>query len=102
MSAPPLALPELTGTRDRAKEMLTAAAVPQDLRGMQVVVDAGSVIAATDSFADELVRAILVDRHADQLIVSLVGPDFAQTLKSRGRFYRVLDRLQILSGPLPS
>ena len=98
VSAPTFDLPQLTGTRDRAKRLIADADLPVDLSAAEVRVNAGSTLAGTDSFADELVRAILVERHAARLVVDLVGTDFSHKLVAAADRYAVTDKLVVTSG----
>ncbi|MHA3704313.1 hypothetical protein ACXR2U_19240 [Jatrophihabitans sp. YIM 134969] len=70
-----LQLPRLVAGRDFAAEMVEAfAARDGALDGARVVVDASELLSGTASFAGELVRRILVDAHAAELL--LVGAPF--------------------------
>jgi hypothetical protein len=91
-----LELPQLSGGRKRAVALLDAANVPASLRGLRVEVDCRQLRAGTESFADELVRTILVDRGADQLVVTNVVGTFASYVKSAGETHAVSDRLSVL------
>jgi hypothetical protein len=60
--------PALAGSRLRAQQIL--AGLPDDLSGAVVRMQCGSLIAAAASFADEVVRTVLVDRQALRLEVT--------------------------------
>ncbi len=98
VSAPTLDLPQLTGTRDRARQLIANADLPVDLSSAEVRVNAGSTLAGTDSFADELIRAIPVERRAARLVVDLVGADFSHQLVAAADRYAVADKLLVTSG----
>lgn len=90
LDAPPLA-----GSRESVRRLLDDN-LPDDLAGTTVVVDFGDLLAATVSFADELVRQILVVRNAALLHATAVGDEeFANYLRSRAAHNQVADRLQI-------
>jgi hypothetical protein len=91
-----LEAPVLAGSRPRAQQIL--AKLPPDLSGKVVRLYCDSLIAAAASFADEVVRTVLVDRHAKRLEVSSVSDsDFVGYLRERAGFYDVADQLQVLS-----
>jgi hypothetical protein len=88
--------PVLAGSRPRAQQIL--AGLPEDLSGAVVRLQCDSLIAAAASFADEVVRTILVDRHAERLeVASVSDQEFVGYLRDRADVYGVADRLQVLS-----
>jgi hypothetical protein len=66
-----LRLPRLVGTREAAVDLLDAQDVARDLRTADVVVFCDDLATGSASFADELVRQVLVERHGVHLV--LVG-----------------------------
>lgn len=102
MSAAVLELPQLTGTRDRARRLLANSGLPAALEGLTVHLDAGPTLAGTDSFADEMVKILLVERHAEGLVVTLVGPDFAEKFHQAARTYGVDTRVKTFTGAGPA
>lgn len=78
-----LNLPQLSGGRARVTAIVEEAGLPTDLRGTTIVVDCRQLVAGTASFADELVKIVLADRHADELEVINVSGDFGR-LPQRG------------------
>ncbi|OBI82703.1 hypothetical protein [Mycobacterium sp. 1245805.9] len=91
-----LEAPVLAGSRPRAQQILTQ--VPVDLSGTVVRLQCDSLIAGAASFADEIVRTILVDRHARRLdITGVSDQEFAGYLRERARVYNVANRLQVRS-----
>ncbi|MGU3650713.1 hypothetical protein [Mycolicibacterium sp. A43C] len=91
-----LEAPALAGSRPRAQQLL--AGLPADLSGKVVQLHCGSLIAAAASFADEIVRTILVDRRAARLEVTSVSDrEFVDYLRERAQVHHVQDRLQIRS-----
>lgn len=91
-----LEAPALAGSRPRAQQLLVD--LPEDLSGHTVQLHCESLIAAAASFADEIVRTILVERHADQLeVTSVSDQEFIGYLLERAAVYGVTGRLQVLS-----
>lgn len=91
-----LEAPALAGSRPRAQQLLVD--LPDDLTGSAVQLHCESLIAAAASFADEIVRTILVDRHAELLeVTSVSDQEFITYLRERAEIYGVADRLQVLS-----
>lgn len=66
-----LRLPYLAGRREHVHELLAAQGIPASLAGEVLVVLGRDMAAASESFADELVREIVVVRGAAQM--ALVG-----------------------------
>jgi hypothetical protein len=87
--------PVLAGSRPRAQQILSM--LPDgDLSQYVVKLQCGSMIAAAVSFADEIVRTVLVDRNAARLEVSNASDqEFVDYLRQRAKFYQVEDRLQL-------
>ena len=82
-----LEAPVLAGSRPRAQRIL--ASLPADLTGQIVQLHCGSLIAAAASFADEIVRTILVDRHAKALeVTSVSDQEFIDYLRERAEVIR--------------
>jgi hypothetical protein len=63
----PVIAPKLVSSRDQARELTSSLA--DDLSGTAVTVDCTALQASTPSFVDELVKAVLVDRGGDRLII---------------------------------
>lgn len=93
-----LELPQLSGGRKRAVALIAASEIPADLHGSSVIVDCRQLRAGTESFADEFVRTILVDRSADRLCADNVTQQFADYLKAAAESHAVLDRLTVTLG----
>jgi hypothetical protein len=69
--APPaaqLTLEERPGSRIDARELLDEH-LPDDLSGNRVTINGVALAAVASSFMDELVKGILVERRAEELIV---------------------------------
>nr|WP_314141084.1 hypothetical protein [uncultured Rhodococcus sp.] len=89
-----LPLPPLVGTRKRARTLVES--LPPDLESKIVVVDCRDLMAATESFADELITRVLVDRRAAQMhFVNVSDLEFANWADERARFHHVSDRVKI-------
>lgn len=86
-------LPRVVGTRPAVAPFL--ADVPGDLRGQKVVLDSRALLSGTPSFADEMVKAVLVDRGADELVVLGANSDFASDIAVSARDHGVLDRVRL-------
>ncbi|WP_179476374.1 hypothetical protein [Mycolicibacterium vinylchloridicum] len=88
--------PVLAGSRPRAQQILST--LPEgDLSDYVVELRCGSLIAAAASFADEIVRTVLVERNAARLEVGNVSDqEFIDYLKDRAEFYGVRDRLEFI------
>ncbi len=90
-----LELPQLSGGRKRASTLVAAAHLPADLHGSTVIVDCRQLRAGTESFADELVHIILVQRGAARLHAENVAGDFVNYLTAAAVSYDVTDRLVV-------
>ncbi len=95
-------LPQLTGTWLRARHLIATWGLAQDLSGVRVHLNAGATLAGTQMFADEMVRSILVERCAEQLVVSLVGPVLNEQFQRAADHFGASDRLCVYSGPGPA
>lgn len=85
--------PSLAGSRRRAQRVI--AHLPDDLSGAEVVLNCRGLLAAAVSFADELVKQILVVRGAALLrVVEVSDAEFVNYLKARAKAQGVSDRLQ--------
>jgi hypothetical protein len=74
------------------------AGLQADLTGQIVRLHCDSLIAAAASFADEIVRTILVDRNAARLeVTSIPDQEFIEYLRDRAVVHKVSDRLHVLS-----
>lgn len=86
--------PSLAGSRDKAQQLLSR--LPHDLSNAEVVLDCGGLLAATVSFADELVHEILVVRRARALrVVHVSDVEFSEYLAQRATEHEVSDRLSV-------
>ncbi|QWY82307.1 hypothetical protein SEA_PHISHY_33 [Gordonia phage Phishy] len=70
--------------------------LPADLTDAEVVLNCRGLLAAAISFADELIKEILVNRHADQLrVVEATDREFLTYLSERAEAHGVRDRLYV-------
>lgn len=91
-----LATPDHAGSRDQARTL--AAALPADLEGETVLLDCSELVIGTPSFLDEVLKQILVLRHAAVLEIS-GAPDRARDLLERAAENRsVRQRLHMVVG----
>jgi hypothetical protein len=91
-----LEAPALAGSRPRAQQLL--ADLPLDMSGKVVQLHCELLIAAAASFADEIVRELLVLRDAKLLVVTGASDqEFIAYLHERADVHDVADRLQVLS-----
>ena len=87
-----LEAPALAGSRCRAK--LVVLDLPADLSGAEVVLNCRHLLAAAVSFADQLVKEILVTRRAHRLrVVEASETEFLDQLRGRAAAHGVADRL---------
>lgn len=88
-----LPLPPLVGTRKRAQTLVDALG---DVEGIDVVVDCRKLVAATESFADELVTVILVRGKASEMhVVNVSDLDFANWVDDRAAVHEVAERVKV-------
>ncbi|SOD70716.1 hypothetical protein SAMN05892883_0372 [Jatrophihabitans sp. GAS493] len=90
-----LELPQLSGGRRRAAALVDAGHLPDDLSDASVTIDARQLLAGTESFADELVKILLLDRKAETLNVINVSDDFALFLEQAAKTHSVSRRLVV-------
>lgn len=89
-----LTAPLLSGSRARARQLL--AQLPADLAGTVVHLCCEQLVAASASFADEIVRCVLVEGRAQRLELSCdSGGSLSAMVCSRARSRGVLDRVQV-------
>lgn len=90
-----LELPSLTGSRRRARYLVDQAGDDHSLRGASVILDCRQLVAGTESFVDELIKIVLVDRGAEHLTVDNADGDFAGWVCAAARDHGVSDRVTI-------
>ena len=84
-------LPPLAGSRPAAAELLSG--LPEDLAGEQVSVLARDLLSGSPSFADELVRQLTVERHAESVVVVGAEPTFEGYVRNAAQTHGVADRV---------
>lgn len=94
MSTMTLKSPILTGVRADEGRFVDNCRVPENLEGVGVLLDGHNTLAATPFFADELVRILLVERHASRLTVSVAGDEFTRWIVESAERLGVADRVQ--------
>jgi hypothetical protein len=87
-----LTAPKLVSSRDQAREL--TASLADDLSGAMVMVDCSALRASTPSFVDELVKAVLVDRNADRLVIKGAPERTVELARRAAQNREVLDRLE--------
>jgi hypothetical protein len=87
-----LIAPRLVSSRDQAREL--TASLPSDLSGTVVMVDCTALQASTPSFVDELVKAVLVDRHGDRLVIKGAPERTVELARRAAQNRGVVDRLE--------
>jgi len=89
-----LRLPYLAGTRDLVHELLATQDVPASLAGEVLVALCRDMAAASESFADELVREVVVVRGADGLALVGAPSKFVEHCRTAAIRRRVRRRVQ--------
>lgn len=88
-----LETPDHSGSRDQAQALV--AQLPPDLEGEVVLLDCSQLVIGAPSFFDEIVKEVLVVRHADALEIS-GGKDRPRDLLKRAAHNRaVRERLRV-------
>lgn len=85
--------PMLTGLREQARRMIEAQDVPLNLSGTDVILDGHRTRAATPSFADEVIKTLVVERGAKSLTIRVAGREFTEWLLAAAERYEVVDRV---------
>jgi hypothetical protein len=88
-----LIAPKLVSSRDQAREL--TASLPGDLSDTVVLVDCSALQASTPSFVDELVKAVLVDRHGSQLVIKGAPERTIELARRAAQNRGVTERLEI-------
>lgn len=88
-----LSLSRLAETRGQLREAIQL--LPKALAGHGVIVECLNVQATAPSFADELVKILLVDRAADRVEVRNAPLEFAQQLDRSAQAHEVDESLMI-------
>ncbi|MCD2111428.1 hypothetical protein LQ384_10010 [Rhodococcus rhodochrous] len=89
-----LSLPPLVGSRSRAKAL--ADTLPDNLADVEVTVDGRSLVAATVSFVDELIKQILVAHRGSKLrVVNISDPEFVEWIGQQAEANGVAERVAV-------
>lgn len=91
---PAIDVPYLTGGRDRARALVEQ--LDGSPAGAVVIVDFRNTVAGTPSFADELVRLVLVDGDALLLRADHVPVELGQYLLDAARDHGVVERFHVM------
>jgi hypothetical protein len=92
MSTDVLTLPERAGSRGEAQRLLEP--LDLDLAGTVLRLDGRHLAAGSSSFMDEIVKEVLVERHADRLVLTGVTERAAAFAESSAARRGVAERLQ--------
>jgi hypothetical protein len=87
-----LIAPKPLSSRDQAREL--TASLAEDLSGTVVMVDCSALQASTPSFVDELVKAVLVDRGGERLILEGAPERTVELARRAAQNRGVVDRLE--------
>jgi hypothetical protein len=85
-------LPMLAGSREAANSM--AAALGHDLSGETVVVNCRDLFSASPSFIDQLVKRLLLEKHAATLIFLGADGDVEKEARDSATLRNVAEQLQ--------
>jgi hypothetical protein len=88
-----LIAPKLVSSRQQAREL--TATLAEDCSGTVVMVDCSALQASTPSFVDELVKAVLIDRRADRLLIKGAPGRTAALARRTAENRGVIERLEI-------
>jgi hypothetical protein len=84
-------LPRLVGSRLAAKEMVTN--LHDEVRGERVVLNCRDLRSGSPSFADEIVKRVLVEGEAAELVVLGAADDFLAYVNRSAEARSVGDRV---------
>jgi hypothetical protein len=87
-----LIAPKPLSSRHQAREL--TASLAEDLSGTVVMVDCSALQASTPSFVDELVKAVLVDRGGERLILEGAPERTVELARRAAQNRGVVDRLE--------
>jgi hypothetical protein len=90
----PVEMPQLSGGRKRAQALVRP--LLGRMQGQTVVLDCRQLLAGTPSFADEIIKLVLVDGGARLLQVEQVDDDFGQDLLTASQDHGVAAQLRIV------
>lgn len=90
--------PRLVGSRESAQAILST--IPKDLVGQRVALNCRELRSGSPSFADEIVRVVLVERQAAELVLVGAGERFAAYVRDSAGAHDVVDRLLVRAAGL--
>lgn len=93
-----IVLPRLAGTREAVSDLLAAQSVPAALTGETVVLLCRALASGSPSFADEMVKEVLVERGADELVLVGSSERFLQHVTAAAERRDVAGRVRVGSG----
>lgn len=76
-----IAPPSRTTNRQAVREAIEASDLPAELAGLEVMVDWSDTDAITPSAVDESMQVLIVQRHADVVVVVVPTADAAATVR---------------------
>lgn len=91
---PPVKMPQLSGGRERARTL--ASPLSGKMTEQQVRLDCRQLVAGTASFADEIIKRVLVQGCAERLIVEYAGGSFASYLLDAARDHGVAQQIEFI------
>ena len=92
-----LRLPRLVGTREAVVDLLDEQHVPRALDAADVVVFCDDLATGSASFADELVRQVLTERHGGHLVLVGAPQSFWARILESARRRDVVGRVTLKS-----
>lgn len=93
-----IVLPRLAGTREAVGDLLAAQSVPATLAGDTVVLLCRALASGSPSFADEMVKEVLVERGADELVLVGSNERFLHHVSAAAERRAVAERVRVGSG----
>lgn len=93
-----LTLPRLAGTRETVGDLLASQSVPVSLDGQVVVVLSRALASGSPSFADELVKEVLGERGAAELVLVGSSPRFTHHVEAAAARRHLAERVRVGSG----
>jgi hypothetical protein len=89
--------PAKSRSREQARQLM--ASLPRDLAHTRVRLDCRNMTVATPSFADEILKEVLLRRHAQHLDVTNAPGRFAELLERAAARLAVNERVDVATPP---
>jgi hypothetical protein len=86
-------LPRLVGSRESADQLLGS--LPRGTPYARLVLNCRELLAASPSFADEVVKLVLVEGRASELVVLGASDEFAEYIKQSAEARDVFSQVAI-------